>query len=497
MEFITETKYVIKNLERELKLYDHHPELKKALENRLERLKNIDNSGTAFNRGLLSGALFSSIGKFAGEFGMRGNILFMYLANPIPMNQSEKTWLEMRDFLKSYTPNEAMYYLKYYPEYYVYAGIGNRISYERNEGPHDENRVVNFYANPKEATAEVFGSIMGSILMLGVNPPRKTVNFYTEGPKAIYVNDGTPGGTSITEQTRVVDFKRDLLWIKDNNFSIGKMSLRALAPGGKVLYENNFLGTNALMQIGNTVKNAGGTIPLIGYNGSISSNSLINGQMQASNFHSPKYPVVTYNPNAVALSTVNYFNPILNNHDSGLGNITYNSVPFVKGNIGGKIVSANSYVLKVPSGLQNDINQVVNGRDDGGFISERILVTTLNKDPNWEVFDGKYRYNNGFDVVARNKMTGEVWILESKQIENAVRLPVGAINGLSDNGAGGYRQLSQDWINEIVNNKFDRNNIARQIVEKAIKENNLNTGITGINRKTGELIIMPVKVQNK
>ena len=288
---------------------------------------------------------------------------------------------------------------------------------------------------------------------------RKTVNFYTEGPKAIYVNDET--------------------------------------PGGKVLYENNFSGINALMQIGNTVKNARGTIPLIGYNGSTPSNSLVNGQLQASNFHSPKYPVVTYNPNAVALSTVNYFNPILNNHDSGLGNITYNSVPFVKGNIGGKIVSANSYVLKVPSGLQNDINQVVNGRDDGGFISERILVTTLNKDPNWEVFDGKYRYNNGFDVVARNKMTGEVWILESKQIENAVRLPVGAINGLSDNGAGGYRQLSQDWINEIVNNKLDRNNIARQIVEKAIKENNLNTGITGINRKTGELIIMPVKVQNK
>ncbi|MDO4640007.1 MAG: hypothetical protein Q4A77_09145, partial [Leptotrichia hongkongensis] len=328
-----------------------------------------------------------------------------------------------------------------------------------------------------------------------VNPPRKTVDFYTEGPKAIYVNDGTPGGTSITEQTRVVDFKRDLLWIKDNNFSTGKMSLRALAPGGKVLYE--FSATGALKQIGNTVKNAGGTIPLIGYNGSTPSNSLVNGQLQASNFHSPKYPVVTYNPNAVALSTVNYFNPILNNHDSGLGNITYNSVPFVKGNIGGKIVSANSYVLKVPSGLQNDINQVVNGRDDGGFISERILVTTLNKDPNWEVFDGKYRYNNGFDVVARNKMTGEVWILESKQIENAVRLPVGAINGLSDNGAGGYRQLSQDWINEIVNNKLDRNNIARKIVEKAIKENNLNTGITGINRKTGELIIMPVKVQNK
>ena len=214
-------------------------------------------------------------------------------------------------------------------------------------------------------------------------------------------------------------------------------------------------------------------------------------------FQPPKYPVTVYNPNAVALSKVNYFNPILNSHDSGLDSITYNSVPFVKGNIGGKIVSANSHVLKIPSGLQNDINQVINGRDDGGFISERILVTTLNKDPNWEVFDGKYRYNNGFDVVARNKMTGEVWILESKQIENAVRLPVGAIKGLSDNGAGGYRQLSQDWINEIVNNKLDRNNIARQIVEKAIKENNLNTGITGINRKTGELIIMLVKVQNK
>jgi putative uncharacterized protein (fragment) len=185
LEFISETKYVIKNLERELKLYNYPPELKKALENRLERLKNIDNSGTAQSRGLLSGALFSSIGKFAGEFGMRGNILFMYLANPIPMNQSEKTWLEMRDLSKSYTPNEAMYYLKYYPEYYVYAGIGNRISYERNEGPHDENRVINFYANPKEATAEAFGSIMGSILMLGINPPRKTINFYTEGPKAI------------------------------------------------------------------------------------------------------------------------------------------------------------------------------------------------------------------------------------------------------------------------------------------------------------------------
>ena len=60
-----------------------------------------------------------------------------------------------------------------------------------------------------------------------------------------------------------------------------------------------------------------------------------------------------------------------------------------------------------------------------------------------------------------------------------------------------YRYELHSLKNEIVNNKLDRNNIARQIVEKAIKENNLNTGITGINRKTGELIIMPVKVQNK
>ena len=40
---------------------------------------------------------------------------------------------------------------------------------------------------------------------------------------------------------------------------------------------------------------------------------MVNGQLQASNvtkslFQPPKYPVVSYNPNAVALSRTNYFN---------------------------------------------------------------------------------------------------------------------------------------------------------------------------------------------
>ena len=156
-----------------------------------------------------------------------------------------------------------------------------------------------------------------SVRAVSVKDSPKIGSNGTEGPKTVYVNDGTPGGTSITEQMRVMDSRRGLQWIGEKNYTTGQMSLRGITPSGQVMYE--FSATGALKQIGNTVKNAGGTIPLIGYNGSTPSNPLVNGQLQASNVTKSLFQPQYSN---VSISTSKNFPTVIPNLITTISNST-------------------------------------------------------------------------------------------------------------------------------------------------------------------------------
>jgi hypothetical protein len=115
----------------------------------------------------------------------------------------------------------------------------------------------------------------------------------------------------------------------------------------------------------------------------------------------------------------------------------------------------------------------------------------LKRDPNVELLDGgKYGSNNGFDHVFRNKKTGEVWILDSKQIAKSGNMRV------SNKGVGETRQMSPNWVNNVLN-KLEDNNPVKHTIGNARDSGKLNTGLVGVDKKTGELIFVPVRITNK
>lgn len=98
--------------------------------------------------------------------------------------------------------------------------------------------------------------------------------------------------------------------------------------------------------------------------------------------------------------------------------------------------------------------------------------------------------NNGFDHVFRNKNTGEVWIVDSKQIAKTGNMKV------SNKGVGGTRQMSPDWVKN-VSKKLGKEHPLTKEIEKAKNTKKLKTGLVGVDKDNEELIFIPVEVQNK
>ena len=66
---------------------------------------------------------------------------------------------------------------------------------------------------------------------------------------------------------------------------------------------------------------------------------------------------------------------------------------------------------------------------------------------------------------------------------------------VSNKGVDGTRQMSPDWVRE-VNNKLKTNSPVRKAIREAISSDKLNTGLVGVDKKTGELIFIPTKITN-
>lgn len=147
--------------------------------------------------------------------------------------------------------------------------------------------------------------------------------------------------------------------------------------------------------------------------------------------------------------------------------------------------------MNVPKNLKPQVSDIVRRGDLKGTKTENIVNEMLRRDTNLELLNGgKYGSNNGFDHVFRNKNTGEVWILDSKQISKTGNISV------SNKGAGGARQMSPEWVNNVLE-KLDKNNPTRIVIQDAIDSDKINTGLVGVDKKTGELIFVPTRVKNK
>ncbi|MBH2260003.1 S-layer family protein [Neisseria meningitidis] len=129
------------------------------------------------------------------------------------------------------------------------------------------------------------------------------------------------------------------------------------------------------------------------------------------------------------------------------------------------------------------------GRDTTGKMTEQ-LFDSLAKQNGFRVLSGgKYGGNNGFDHVWQAADGSVVLIVESKQIRN------GTVQ-LNPNGAGGYTQMSREWIKQVVKSLPD-GSPAKAVVLKANQNGKLKTAIAGVDRQTGKAVIFPVKVPSK
>ncbi|WP_127218375.1 DUF637 domain-containing protein [Neisseria meningitidis] len=129
------------------------------------------------------------------------------------------------------------------------------------------------------------------------------------------------------------------------------------------------------------------------------------------------------------------------------------------------------------------------GRDTTGKMTEQ-LFDSLAKQNGFRVLSGgKYGANNGFDHVWQSADGSVVLIVESKQIRN------GTVQ-LNPNGAGGYTQMSREWIKQVLDQLPD-GSLAKAAVFKANKNGTLKTAIAGVDRQTGKAVILPVKVPSK
>ena len=146
--------------------------------------------------------------------------------------------------------------------------------------------------------------------------------------------------------------------------------------------------------------------------------------------------------------------------------------------------------LKVTAATDKQLLKTISeGRDTTGKMTEQ-LFDSLAKQNGFKVLSGgKYGGNNGFDHVWQAADGSVVLIVESKQIRN------GTVQ-LNPNGAGGYTQMSREWIKQVVKSLPD-GSPAKAAVLKANQNGTLKTAIAGVDRQTGKAVILSVKVPSK
>lgn len=132
------------------------------------------------------------------------------------------------------------------------------------------------------------------------------------------------------------------------------------------------------------------------------------------------------------------------------------------------------------------VKEIIEKGDIKGELTEK-LVNNLAKEKKYKLLEGKYGSNNGIDHMFFSKDGKSLIILDSKQMKG---------NGsfqLLPKGSGGNVQLSEAWL-DSVSKKIEDPIIQKQLIE-GIRKKTIKTGVIGVDKKTGDLILVPVNVK--
>ncbi|GHD57861.1 hemagglutinin repeat-containing protein [Jeongeupia chitinilytica] len=174
------------------------------------------------------------------------------------------------------------------------------------------------------------------------------------------------------------------------------------------------------------------------------------------------------------------------------------ALPSKSGNLCKSKVLGCGVTLSVHAEDQALVDTIRKNGDLGGTLTEE-LAEKMAARSGYESLAGKYGANNGFDhVLIKEGSDGSVLILDSKQMKKfSTRLEM--------NAAGGYPQLSDEWVNQVLRNLdvaaakasfSDKAEIFRTInlVKDAMLDGKLKTAVIAVDKTTGNVMAVPVKV---
>jgi filamentous hemagglutinin len=123
-------------------------------------------------------------------------------------------------------------------------------------------------------------------------------------------------------------------------------------------------------------------------------------------------------------------------------------------------------------------------------LTEKLVESVAERQGVRALDGGKYGSNNGYDHVLRvgQDASGNVMILvaDSKQMaaSGSMKLSV---------GAGGELQLSAGWIDAVMG-RIQQGSEAWLAIDAARTSGTIRTAVAGVDKATGNLVIVPVKV---
>jgi len=128
------------------------------------------------------------------------------------------------------------------------------------------------------------------------------------------------------------------------------------------------------------------------------------------------------------------------------------------------------------------VESIVATGDRTGLKTEQ-LIEAIAKREGLTSYSAKYGSNNGFDHVLVAPDGTVTIIVDSKQMRNGTfRL---------SNGAGGQRQLSRAWLDAVIE-RLPAESPGRVQVESALTSGSVRAAVAGVDRRTGEVVILPV-----
>jgi filamentous hemagglutinin len=173
---------------------------------------------------------------------------------------------------------------------------------------------------------------------------------------------------------------------------------------------------------------------------------------------------------------------------AGVGDVTELTPvsPTASGNISAGSVGRNGLgIIGLTPAQELEASTIATYGDLTGQLTERLVDSVATDQGLTVLSGGKYGSDNGFDHILEAPDGSVTIVVDSKQMN-------GGSFSLSNNGAGGAQQLSDQWIRNVLN-ALDQTSPAVASIRDAIGNGSLYKAVMGVDKTTGKLMMVRIK----